>query len=104
MTTDDFPKDAAQRLIPGAYDLTTLTHRDPGSIGGGAFGAGLPSGASLMDAATIADRESEGGSLRQRRRTVTQAPRRDPARTTVNRNDFRWTGPAWWLRLLRAPR
>ena len=102
--TTDLPKDAAQRLMPGAYDRTTLTHRQPGSMGGGAFGAGMPSGASSMDAATIADRESEGGSLRQRRRTVTQALPRDPARENVNRDDSRWTGPAWWLRLLRAAR
>ena len=102
MTTDDLPKDAAQRLIPGAYDRTTLTHRQPGSMGAGAFGGGLPSGASSMDAATIADRQSEGGSLRDRHGSVTLEPRRGPVVGNVSRNDSGWTGPAWWLRLLRA--
>lgn len=104
MTTDDLPKDAARRLIPGAYDRTTLTHRQPGSMGGGASGAGIPSGISSMDAATIAERQSEGGSLRERHRPVTQEPRRGPALGNVSRNDSRWTGPAWWVRLLRAAR
>jgi hypothetical protein len=58
---DDLPKDRAQRLIPGAYDRTTLTRRQPGSMGGGAFGAGMPTGPSSMDAATIAERDREGG-------------------------------------------
>jgi hypothetical protein len=59
------PKDAAQLLIPGAYDRTTLTHRQPGSMGGGSFGSGMPIGPSSMDAATIAERELEGGGLRR---------------------------------------
>ena len=58
---DDLPKDRAQRLIPGAYDRTNLTHRQPGSMGGGAFGSGMPSSPSSMDAATIADRARVGG-------------------------------------------
>lgn len=54
--------DAAQHLIPGAYDRTTLTHRQPGSMGGAAFGsADMPIGVSSMDAATVAERELEGG-------------------------------------------
>jgi hypothetical protein len=58
---DDLPN-RAQLLIPGAYDRTNLTHRQPGSMGGGAFGSGTPSGGpSSMDAATIADRQREGG-------------------------------------------
>ena len=97
----DLSKDAAQRLIPGAYDRTTLTHHQPGSMGGGAFGADLPAGPSLMDAATIAERELEGGgALRERRRTVTREPRRGPALANANaeRNESPWTGRAWWLR------
>jgi hypothetical protein len=81
-------KDAAQRLIPGAYDRTTLTHRQPGSMGGGAFGSGTSSGPSSMDAATIAARALEGGgSARERRCTVTREPRRDgPALANVERD------------------
>ena len=53
---------AAQRRIPGAYDRTTLTHRQPGSMGGGAFGSpDMPRGPASMDAATIAERDLEGG-------------------------------------------
>ena len=73
----NLPKDAARLLIPGAHDRTTLTHRQPGSMGGGAFGAGMPSGPSSMDAATIAARALEGGGR---------------------------TGRPWWLRLLGAAR
>ena len=69
----DLQNDAARRLIPGASDRTTLTHRQPGSMGGGAFGSDMPSGPSSMDAATIAEHELEGGgSVRQRRHTVTR--------------------------------
>ena len=72
--TMDLPKDAAQRLIPGAYDRTTLTYRQPGSMGGAAFGSAMPSGPSSMDAATLAERELEGGGpVRERRHSVTRA-------------------------------
>ena len=71
--TTDLPKDAARLLIPGAYDRTTLTHRQPGSMGGAAFGSEIPGGPSSMDAATISERELEGGgSVRERRRTITR--------------------------------
>ena len=60
--------DAAQRLIPGAYDRTTLTYRQPGAMGGGTFGSDMPSGPSTMGAATIAERELEGGSVVRRAR------------------------------------
>ena len=69
----DLQKDAARLLIPGAYDRTTLTHRQPGSMGGAAFGSESPSGPSSLDAATIAERELEGGgSVSERRRTIKQ--------------------------------
>jgi hypothetical protein len=68
----DLPKDAAQLLIPGAYDRTTLTYRQPGSMGGAAFGSDIPSGPIALDTATIAERELEGGGpARERRRTIT---------------------------------
>ena len=63
--------DAAQKLIPGAYEQNTLTHREPGAIGGPPFGVSdLPIGASTMAPVTIAERQKEGGggiSQRQRR-------------------------------------
>ena len=59
------PVPTARQLIPGAYDSTTLTHRQPGSMGGPAFGSvGIPAGASSMDAATTRERGKEGGRLR----------------------------------------
>jgi hypothetical protein len=68
-------------LIPGAYDRTTLTYRQPGSIGGAAFGSAMPSGPSSMDATTIAERELEGGGpVRERRRSVTPRVVVAPAR------------------------
>ena len=52
----------ARELIPGAYERNTLTRRQPGSMGGPAFGsADAPVGPIPMDAATIAEREKEGG-------------------------------------------
>jgi hypothetical protein len=70
---------AAQRLIPGAYDRTTSTHRQPGSMGGAAFGsADMPIGPSSLDAATIAERELEGGGERSER--TKSSGSRDPAR------------------------
>jgi hypothetical protein len=69
----DLPKHAGRLLIPGAYDRTTLTHRQPGSMGGAAFGSESPRGPSSMDAATIAERELEGGgSVSERRRAIKQ--------------------------------
>lgn len=67
---DDRPDDGlAAGLIPGAYERNTLTHRQPGSMGGSAFGTdGIPPGPSTMSAATTAQRQREGGALRQRPR------------------------------------
>ena len=56
-------------LIPGAYERNTLTYRQPGSMG--ASGS-LPMGSRSMDAATIADREREGGGAPSQRRRVVQ--------------------------------
>jgi hypothetical protein len=53
---------AIPTIIPGAYERTKLTHRQAGSMGGGAFGAGgVASVDSMLDAATILEREKEGG-------------------------------------------
>ena len=49
-------------MIPGARERNTLTYRQSGSMGRGAFGAdGIPSSASALDAATTLEREKEGG-------------------------------------------
>ena len=73
--------DAARRITPGAYDRTTLTRRQPGSMGGPANGSGAPISASSLDAATIAERELEGGGgVSQRRRMGKQGPQRGPRR------------------------
>ena len=51
-----------QPLIPGAYERSTLTHRQTGSMSGPAFGSlNAPIGPSSLDAALIADRQKEGG-------------------------------------------
>jgi hypothetical protein len=55
---------SAARLIPGAYERNALTYRQPGSIGTGPSDA-MPAGSSSMDAATIAEREREGGGARR---------------------------------------
>jgi hypothetical protein len=62
-----------QSLIPGAYERNTLTYRQPGSMGGAAFGSDdVAAGPSSMSEATILDREMEGGG------GVSQRPRRPP--------------------------
>jgi hypothetical protein len=93
--------DAARRLIPGAYDRTTLTHRQRGTMGGVAVGSpDLPVGPSSMAAATIADRELEGGGgVSERRRIVKRGPAPADGRT----NESRSTG-RWWFQLLRLAR
>ncbi len=51
-----------QELIPGAYEQRPVTRRQPGVMSGPAFGsAGVPDGPSTMSAATLADRQREGG-------------------------------------------
>lgn len=57
----------AARLIPGAYERNTLTHRQPGSMGADPSAA-VPAGPSTMTAATIAEREREGGGAPSQRR------------------------------------
>ena len=99
--------DAAQRLIPGAYDRTTLTHRQPGSMGGAAFGsADQRTGSSSLDATTILERELEGGGgVSERRRTVKRGePQRGPALANEALNESQPTGGLWWFQLLRLAR
>jgi hypothetical protein len=67
------PRRAAP-MIPGAYERTTARPRQPGTMGGSPFGSATEAPAhTSMDAATIADREREGGGApsQRRRRTST---------------------------------
>jgi hypothetical protein len=67
----NLPEDAkhAPQLIPGGYDRTTLRHRQSGSMGGSAFGStNVSTGPGSMNAATIVDREREGGGAPNQRR------------------------------------
>jgi hypothetical protein len=59
-------------LIPGAYERNTHTYRQPGSMGA-ATSVAVPIGSSSMDAATIAEREREGGGAPSQRRRKVQA-------------------------------
>jgi hypothetical protein len=63
--------DRAASLIPGAYEWKAPTSRQLGCMGGPASGSAMePTTHGSMDAATIADREREGGGApNQRRRT-----------------------------------
>ena len=61
----------ARALIPGAYERNTVTRRQAGSMSGPAYGSDdVPTGPSLLDAATIAEREKEGGGGVGERRPV----------------------------------
>jgi hypothetical protein len=49
-------------LIPGAYDRTTLMHREPGSIGGRPNGEDIPPGQpEWEDEVTRREHQLEGG-------------------------------------------
>jgi hypothetical protein len=90
-----------QALIPGAYERNTLTYRQAGSMTAPAYNSSDQPNASLLDAATVAAREMEGGggvSQRPRRKTTRQDGRA-PARDT--RNDERPTRGYLWLRFWR---
>jgi hypothetical protein len=68
---DDAAK--AQALIPTAFEPRPVTGRQPGAMGGPAFGSLDPViGPSTMDATTILERQKEGGGGASQRR-----PRRD---------------------------
>lgn len=67
----------ARELIPGAYERRMVTPRQPGSMGGPAFGsASMAIGPSSMSTATIADRKREGGGAVSQRRHPRDAQRR----------------------------
>ena len=91
-------------MIPGAYERNTRTHRQPGSMGGDPSVA-VPIGSSSMDAATIAEREREGGGApSQRRRKLDTQPRTGAAITRAWSNGSRLTGGYLWSQILRLAR
>ena len=96
----------ATPMISGAYERNTPTFRQPGAMGGSAFGSVTePTAHSSMDAATIADREREGGGApSQRRRKVHMQPRTGPAlRGTEDKRSW-LTGGFPWFQILRLAR
>ena len=63
-------------LIPGARDASTLTHRQPGAIGGDPYGADIPPApAQWEDAETCREHEREGGGNERDRGGRTICPR-----------------------------
>ena len=99
----DDPAGAAS-LIPGAYERNTLTFRQPGSMGADTSLA-VPIGSSSMDAATIAEREREGGgSPRQRRRAVQVQARTGPALRAAAHDGSWLTGGYLWFQKWRLAR
>lgn len=101
-------KDAThlQSLIPGAYERNTLTYRQQGAIGGPAFGsANDPIGPSSLSAATIADRQKEGGGgVSQRCHTVDVHPRASRGPTDATRGHARLARGYSWFQTLLARR
>jgi hypothetical protein len=94
-----------QPLIPGAYEQNTLTHRQPGSMGGPAFGSAPAAwGPSSLDAALIADRVKEGGGGESTAPEVDMQPRAGGGLAGAERNDFRITRGSSWLQILRLAR
>ena len=96
MDSPSFPQ--AQAIIPGGYELTTWKPRQPGAMGGSGFGsAGIRPGASLLDAATIAAHEKEGGGGVSQRPTITYQPQTGRTAADGSHNASRPVqGHAWF--------
>jgi hypothetical protein len=93
-------------LIPGAYERNTLTYREPGSMRADPLIA-VPVGSSSMDAATVADREREGGGApNQRRRKVQMRAeaRAGPALRGCEPKGFWLAGGFLWFLIPRLAR
>jgi hypothetical protein len=91
----------AAPLIPGAYERNTRTSRQPGSMGADTSVA-VPIGSSSIDAATIAEREREGGGApSQRRRKGQVQARTGPALEATEGNNSWLTGGYLWFQILR---
>ena len=59
------PDESLHEMIPGEYDATTLTHREPGAIGGQFSGADLPPEGVPMDDITTRLVEEAAGKTRR---------------------------------------
>lgn len=69
MAVDPQNPGRAVGMIPGMYERRVPASRQPGAMGGSAFGSAIePPAHSSMAAATIADREREGGGAPNQRR------------------------------------
>jgi len=103
LSSSDVP--LAQAMIPGAYERNTLTHRQPGSMGGSPFGAtDIPTGPRSLSAATVADREREGGGgPSQRRRRTAAQPHAGEAAANIDRDESRSQGVRAWFQLWWRP-
>ena len=90
-----------QAMIPGAYERNTLTHRQAGSMSGPASGStDMPIGPAVLSAATIADREREGGGgPSQRRRRNDARPQTGDAVANTDHNESRLQGVHAWFQL-----
>ena len=99
MPSSEFPQ--AQALIPGAHERNTLTHRQMGSMGGPLFGStDVPIGPSSLSAATIADREMEGGGgASQRRRRIAAQPQAGEAVENTDHHESWLQGVHAWFQL-----
>jgi hypothetical protein len=87
--------------FPGVYERSTPPHREPGSVGVSPSVA-LATDSSVMDAATIAEREREGGGAPgQRRRAVPGPAPTRPVLSAMPSDGSRLTGGYRWLQLLR---
>ena len=58
-------EEPAHEMIPGEYDATTLTHREPGAIGGQFSGADLPPEGIPMDDITTELVEEAAGKVKR---------------------------------------
>ena len=104
MSIDFHDPGRAAPMIPGAYERNTLTHRQPGSMGTDASVA-VPIGSGSMDAATIAEREREGGGApSQRRRKVQAQARTGPALRGSQPKGLWPRGGFLWFQILRLAR
>ena len=59
-----------EQPIPGERDVTTLTHRQPGAIGGDPYGADIPAAPPQWeDDTTRHEHELEGGGAERERKS-----------------------------------
>jgi hypothetical protein len=106
MSIDSTGLEHAAPMMPGGYERNTLTHRQSGSMGADPWVA-LPVGVGSMDAATVAEREREGGgapSQRRRKVKMRAQTRTGPALRGSEPRGLWLTGGFLWLQMLRLAR